>query len=131
MFKKDISQYFFERKTIYFYFYSGIILYGMVLGQLPFATNRDEHFSSQERRKRLVAQINKGLSSSHKRALTNFSSEFRHMMNRLLVAESSKRMKVKELIGHPWITEKGKKIIRINPIKGIDKEWSVKVKKYL
>ncbi|KAG5888176.1 hypothetical protein JTB14_018537 [Gonioctena quinquepunctata] len=37
----------------------GIILYGMVLGQLPFVTSRSGQVTSQERRKKLVAQINR------------------------------------------------------------------------
>lgn len=99
----------------------------MVLGQLPFATDRDERYSSQERRKRLVAQINKGLSATHRRSLSGFTSEFRHLMNRLLVADSSKRMTAKELLGHSWITEGGKRIVKINPMKRLlDKDWTNK-----
>lgn len=99
----------------------------MVLGQLPFITNRTEHVSSQERRKKLVAQINKGLSTSHRRALASFSPEFRHLMNKLLIANSSERITTKELISHPWMTEKGKKIIKINPLRTLDDRWKAKV----
>ncbi|XP_074032493.1 MAP/microtubule affinity-regulating kinase 4 [Leptinotarsa decemlineata] len=98
----------------------GIILYGMVLGQLPFVTSRSGQVTSQERRKKLVAQINRGLASVHRRALSTFSSEFRSLMNRLLVADAAKRITVKELVVHPWITEKGKKMIRSNPLKTLE-----------
>lgn len=108
-------------------FSRGIILYGMVIGQLPFVTNRGEHVTSQERRKRLVAQINKGLSSHHRRTLTSFSPEFRHLMNKLLVASSHDRITTKELIGHPWITEKSKKLVRTNPMKNLDDRYKAKV----
>lgn len=99
----------------------------MVLGQLPFITNRAEHVSSQERRKKLVSQINKGLSTAHRRALASFSPEFRHLMNKLLIANSSERITTKELIAHPWITEKGKKLIKINPLRTLDDRWKAKV----
>ncbi|KAJ8963574.1 hypothetical protein NQ317_016617, partial [Molorchus minor] len=105
----------------------GIILYGMVLGQLPFVNNRCDAATSQERRKRLVAQINRGLAAPHRRAIAGFSAEFRHLMNRLLVADSSKRITTKELLSHPWITDKGRKLVRTNPFKILDSHWQAKV----
>lgn len=107
--------------------FRGIILYGMVTGQLPFVTNRSDHVSSQERRKKLVAQINKGLASSHRRVIASFSAEFRHLISKLLVPESSERLTTKGLMSHPWITEKGKKMIRTNPLKILDDRWKAKV----
>ncbi|KAG5882317.1 hypothetical protein JTB14_019339 [Gonioctena quinquepunctata] len=41
-------------------------------------------------------------------------------MNRLLVADATKRITVKELVVHPWITERGKRMIRTNPFKSMD-----------
>ncbi|XP_030745729.1 SNF1-related protein kinase catalytic subunit alpha KIN11-like isoform X2 [Sitophilus oryzae] len=98
----------------------GIILYGMVIGQLPFVSNRSDQVSSQERRKKLVAQISRGLGSSHRRALSLFSLEFRAMMNRMLVADTKKRIGIKELVVHPWMTERGRRIIKTNPIKTLE-----------
>ncbi|XP_057654176.1 serine/threonine-protein kinase MARK2-like [Diorhabda carinulata] len=98
----------------------GIILYGMVLGQLPFVTSRSTQLPSQERRKQLVEQINKGLSTSHRRALSSFTTEFRSLMSRLLVADITRRITTKELAVHPWITDRGKKIIVANPLKNLD-----------
>ncbi|KAJ8963058.1 hypothetical protein NQ318_018522 [Aromia moschata] len=106
---------------------SGIILYGMVMGQLPFVNARTDTATSQERRKRLVAQINRGLATPHRRAMAPFSAEFRHIMNRLLIADSSKRMTTKELLGHPWITDKGRKLVRTNPFKILDSHWQAKI----
>ncbi|CAH2002247.1 unnamed protein product [Acanthoscelides obtectus] len=106
----------------------GIILYGMVLGQLPFvSSNKNDHLSSQERRKHLVAQINKGLASSHRKALAMFSSDFRALMSRLLVSDSSKRIGAKELLIHPWITDKARKVIRTYPMKPVDPFWQNKM----
>lgn len=92
----------------------------MVVGQLPFVTTREENVSSQQRRRKLLEQINKGLSNVQKKALTIFTQEFRTMMSKLLTADITKRMTVKQLIFHPWITEKGKKAIRSNPMKKLD-----------
>ncbi|XP_018567540.1 probable serine/threonine-protein kinase HSL1 [Anoplophora glabripennis] len=105
----------------------GIILYGMVLGHLPFVSSRCEYSSSQERRRQLVAKINKGLSSPHRRALSPFSPEFRHVLNRLLAADAAKRINTKELLVHPWITDKGKRLVRTNPIKIVDSHWQAKI----
>lgn len=101
-------------------FTRGVILYGMVVGQLPFVTSRTEHVPSPERRKRLLAQINKGLATSHRKALANMSPDFRTMMTKLLIIDSSKRITIKELLLHSWMTEKGMKEIRINPVKRLD-----------
>ncbi|XP_076274726.1 uncharacterized protein LOC143205359 isoform X1 [Rhynchophorus ferrugineus] len=105
----------------------GIILYGMVIGQLPFISNRSEQISSQERRKKLVSQISRGLGSAHRRLLALFSQEFRCMMNRMLVADARKRIGIKELLVHPWITEKGKRIIKPNPVKKLEIRDSTKL----
>lgn len=102
--------------------FRGVILYGMVVGQLPFVSARENQVSSQERRKKLLEQINKGLAAPHRKYLAPFSVEFKAMMSRLLVAEASKRISIGELLFHPWITEKGKKAVRSNPFKRLDEK---------
>ncbi|XP_015837680.1 uncharacterized protein LOC661848 isoform X2 [Tribolium castaneum] len=100
----------------------GIIFYGMVVGQLPFVGGRKNQVSSQERRKRLVAQINKGLGATQRQALAPLSPEFRTMLNKLLAPEPVKRITTKELITHPWITEKGRKCVQMHPFKELDND---------
>ncbi|XP_017781220.1 PREDICTED: protein kinase kin1-like, partial [Nicrophorus vespilloides] len=109
----------------------GVILYGMVVGQLPFiSSSRDGAvITPQQRRKKLLEQINKGLSNTHKKALALFSSEFKAMMAKLLVADSSKRINITELIFHPWVTEKGRKAIRSNPLKKLDESAQMTILK--
>lgn len=99
----------------------------MVIGQLPFVTSRTEHVPSPERRKRLLAQINKGLASPHRKALASLSAEFKAMMTRLLIADSTKRITIKELLFHPWITERGTRGIRTNPMRKIEDHYYRKV----
>lgn len=45
---------------------SGIILYGMVLGKLPFTT----HYTDQYRRQKLLGQIEKGITEVHIKELS-------------------------------------------------------------
>lgn len=92
----------------------------MVVGELPFVTSRTEHIPSAERRKRLLAQINKGLAIPHRKALANMSPDFRIMMAKLLNTDASKRITIKELLFHAWITEKGTKEIKTNPMRRLD-----------
>lgn len=93
------------------------------MGQLPFVTIRENNMTSQERRKKLLEQINKGIAAPHRRAMTLFSIEFKGMIGRLLVPDSTKRITIKELIFHPWITEKGRKAVRSNPLKKLDGQF--------
>uniref|UniRef100_A0AAR5P7Q3 Protein kinase domain-containing protein n=1 Tax=Dendroctonus ponderosae TaxID=77166 RepID=A0AAR5P7Q3_DENPD len=98
----------------------GIILYGMVVGHLPFVSNRNEQLSSQDRRKRLVSQISKGLRSSHRKDLSIFSPDFRNMISRMLIPDVTKRISIKDVMVHPFVTEKGGKLIRTSPMKKLD-----------
>ncbi|KAK9880578.1 hypothetical protein WA026_011818 [Henosepilachna vigintioctopunctata] len=97
----------------------GIIIYGMIVGKLPFVSTKSSSVSSPERRKLLVAQINKGMSASQRKTIACYSFEFRSAINRLLTADSKKRITIKEMSIHPWITENGKVIVRSNPTKKI------------
>lgn len=99
----------------------------MVSGQLPFVAPHEEHVSSQERRKKLVMQINKGYSINQRKALSLLSSDFRSMIARMLIADALKRLTVNELLFHVWVTDKGKKAIVINPLKKLDEEWHISV----
>ncbi|XP_066259117.1 hormonally up-regulated neu tumor-associated kinase-like [Euwallacea similis] len=98
----------------------GIILYGMVVGQLPFVTNRNEQLTPLERRRKLVSQINKGLNSAHRKALNAFTADFRNMIGRMLVPEMGMRITIREMLIHPFISENGTKLIRMNPMKKLD-----------
>lgn len=89
-------------------------LNSQVVGQLPFVSNRNENITSQERRKKLVAKINKGLGCAHRKALSNLSPDFRNMIDRLLMTDVLKRITVKQLLNHPFLTEKGTKSIRFS-----------------
>lgn len=107
---------------------SGVIFYGMAVGQLPFISSRVNEMSSGERRKRFVAEINKGLGAHQRRAIAFLPMDYRCMMNRLLATDSTKRITIKELIVDPWMTEKGRRIICTNPFQRLNTNVQVKVK---
>lgn len=99
----------------------------MVVGQLPFVTTRDDNLSSQERRKKLLLQINKGFSIVHRKALSLVSPDFKSMIARMLIADAMKRITINELIFHTWVTDKGRKTIICNPLKPLDENWQISV----
>ncbi|XP_011872293.1 PREDICTED: MAP/microtubule affinity-regulating kinase 4-like isoform X2 [Vollenhovia emeryi] len=81
----------------------GVVLYGMTIGQLPFLCPRDEWTSSEERRRRLMIQINRGLTSIQEKAMHQTSIECRNLINRLLVPSVRERITIREILDHPWI----------------------------
>ncbi|KAF2904981.1 hypothetical protein ILUMI_01192 [Ignelater luminosus] len=107
----------------------GVILYGMVVGQLPFVTVRDDNLSSQERRKKLLLQINKGFSIVQRKALSLVSPDFKSMIARMLITDAMKRITINELIFHTWVTDKGRKTIICNPLKPLDGDWQISIMK--
>lgn len=92
----------------------------MAVGQLPFVSGSRNVQPTTQRRDKLIEQINRGLSAPHRKALALFSVDFKTMMDKLLVADSSKRINIGELCFHPWITDKGRKAIRSNPLKRLE-----------
>ncbi|XP_077265297.1 MAP/microtubule affinity-regulating kinase 3-like [Temnothorax americanus] len=86
----------------------GVVLYGMTIGRLPFLCPRDEWTSSEERRRRLMIQINRGLTSIHEKAMYRTSIECRNLINRLLVPSARERITIREILHHPWILASSK-----------------------
>lgn len=75
----------------------------MTIGRLPFLCPRDEWTSSEERRRRLMIQINRGLTSIQEKAMCQTSIECRNLINRLLVPSARERITIREILDHPWI----------------------------
>lgn len=86
----------------------GVVLYGMTIGRLPFLCPRDEWTSSEERRRRLMIQINRGLTSIQEKAMYQTSIECRNLINRLLVPSARERITIREILDHPWILTSSK-----------------------
>ena len=61
---------------LYFLVYRGVILYGMVVGKLPFST----HYTDQYRRQKLQQQIERGLVESHQREMALLTSGMHGMI---------------------------------------------------
>lgn len=88
------------------YLCRGVVLYGMIVGRLPFLCPRNEWTSSEERRRKLMIQINKGLTSIQEKAMCQTSSECRNLINRLLVPSARNRITIPEILDHPFLTSK-------------------------
>lgn len=86
----------------------GVVLYGMTIGRLPFLCPRDEWTSSEERRRRLMIQINRGLTLIQEKAMCQTSIECRNLINRLLVPLARERITIREILDHPWILASSK-----------------------
>lgn len=75
-------------------------------GRLPFVSPRDGQATSDERRRRLMAQINRGLTEVQERVIVNLSPEYKSLLGRLLTPAPHKRINMSELIQHPWLTKR-------------------------
>nr|XP_012235634.1 PREDICTED: probable serine/threonine-protein kinase MARK-A isoform X1 [Linepithema humile] len=84
----------------------GVVLYGMTVGRLPFLCPRNEWTSSEERRRKLMIQINRGLTSIQEKAMCQTSSECKNLINRLLVPSARDRITIQEILDHPFLASK-------------------------
>ena len=84
------------------YICRGVILYVMGTGRLPFQSPRDG-LSPEQRRRRLMAQINYGLAGSQARLIAQLSDEYKNLVHRLLTPKAHQRINIHELCCHPWI----------------------------
>ncbi|CAB4002810.1 hormonally up-regulated neu tumor-associated kinase-like, partial [Paramuricea clavata] len=72
----------------------GIILYGMLIGQLPF---RNGNYG------KLVGLISKGLTSVHQEKMKNLNAECAVLLSNILQPESSRRYTIQNIMAHPWL----------------------------
>jgi serine/threonine protein kinase len=75
----------------------------MLVGKLPFRSPRQ----GTKRRQKLLEQISSGLTESHERELEHVSRTARDLIFRLLQPDSQRRIKLDEVMVHPWITKEG------------------------
>ncbi|WAR23171.1 KIN1-like protein [Mya arenaria] len=100
----------------------GIILYGMLIGKLPFST----HYTDQYRRQKLLVQIEKGLTENHFKelALHSLSKDLVDLLNKLIEPSVEFRLPLLETEVHPWVTGNGKVIF--TPFQGLPRDKNVK-----
>ncbi|XP_043486695.1 MAP/microtubule affinity-regulating kinase 3-like [Polistes fuscatus] len=91
----------------------GVVLYGMMTGRLPFLSPCDKQTSSEERRRRLMAQINRGLTALQVKNMSRMSNDCKNLINKLLTPVPHKRITIQELCHHPWIACKLRNVSRI------------------
>lgn len=78
-------------------------MYAMLVGKLPFRSPRQ----GTKRRQKLLEQISNGLTESHERELEHVSRGARDLIFRLLQPDPHRRVKLDEVMLHPWITKEG------------------------
>lgn len=98
----------------------GVILYGMTTGRLPFLSPWDGQTSSEERRRRLMAQINRGLTTLQEKGIATMSNEYKNLVNRLLIPVAHKRITIQELRCHPWITNRTRTTMKVTSENDLD-----------
>ncbi|XP_012285271.1 MAP/microtubule affinity-regulating kinase 3 [Orussus abietinus] len=98
----------------------GVVLYGMATGSLPFLSPEDGQTSSEERRRRLMTQINRGFTTLQEKRITTMSVEYKNLVSRLLTPAAHKRITIKELCYHPWIAARQKTTAKVTSEDNLD-----------
>ena len=97
-----------------FFFNRGVVFYVMTSGRLPFVSPQDGHTPSDERRRKFMIQINRGLTSLQEKSISAMSNEYKDVVNRLLMPIAHKRITIQELGLHPWIFDRQKSWTKIH-----------------
>ncbi len=74
----------------------GVILYGMLVGDLPF--NCDSNYETANK-------ISRGEYKIPDKIRLTLSTQCLDVINKILVIDPAKRINVNELMDHPWIKE--------------------------
>ena len=78
-------------------------MYAMLVGKLPFRSPRQ----GTKRRQKLLEQISMGLTETHEKEMGHISKGARDLICRLLQPDQCRRVKLDEVMLHPWITKEG------------------------
>ena len=95
---------------------SGIALYIMLSGSLPFDINQyyldnllDKNISSEEEEKRHNIILQKVIINNEPKKIENISKEAKNLLAGLLNKNPDKRLTIDEILNHPWLKETGSK----------------------
>ena len=78
-------------------------MYAMLVGRLPFRSPRQ----GTKRRQKLLEQISAGIGGTHEKEMVYISKGAKDLIYRLLQTDSQHRIKLDEVMRHPWITKEG------------------------
>ncbi|XP_033218494.1 SNF1-related protein kinase catalytic subunit alpha KIN12-like [Belonocnema kinseyi] len=98
----------------------GVVFYVMTSGRLPFVSPQDGHTPSDERRRKFITQINRGLTSLQEKNISAMSNEYKDVVSRLLMPIAHKRITIQELNFHPWILDRKNSWTKINSESNFD-----------
>ena len=79
----------------------GIIVYGMVVGQLPFTTPYTDH----GRKQRLINQIRRGLTPRHENEMKLLSTDLRTLLRQAIEPNQLLRVSLPEIMKSAWVTQ--------------------------
>jgi len=97
----------------------GIVLFGMLFGQLPFQLEVDNL-------KGLINRILRGLTDAHHRAMTkHFSVECQLLISSCLDLNPLTRITMTEVAHHSWITSNGKYPVELNQSKPLNVQQEI------
>jgi hypothetical protein len=84
----------------------GVVFYGMMIGQLPFAMRNPKNTSTSERKEYFKVEVQKGLKrQKHQSLLNGTPIPFRHLLYKLMEPNPQDRYDIHMLENHPWIYE--------------------------
>lgn len=98
--------YVFSAPFVFFFVFHrdrGVILYGMMAGQLPFLSPRNDRTTVKEWRDRLMSQISRGITVTQEKKIAATSSGYKDLVKHLLQLQPHKRMPMWQIRRHPWI----------------------------
>lgn len=78
-------------------------MYAMLVGKLPFRSPRQ----GTKRRQKLLEQISAGLSEAHEAEMGHVSRNAKDLIHRLLQPDPQRRIKLLDVMVHPWVTKDG------------------------
>ncbi|XP_043277759.1 MAP/microtubule affinity-regulating kinase 3-like [Venturia canescens] len=86
----------------------GVILYGMVTGELPFLSPRTEKTSAEEWRRKLMTQIFRGLTTLQEKKISSVSMDYKNLVRGLLEPVAHRRIPMVDIFRHPWLYDRNK-----------------------
>ncbi|XP_067928355.1 uncharacterized protein [Watersipora subatra] len=101
----------------------GVIMYGMLVGRLPFVPGSTEPC----KRYALLKMLNKGLVMRHKTEMGHLSVDCRTLLFQLIEPRSELRLTMLQVANHGWITREGQEPVATNEKPEIDRPLHTKV----
>jgi serine/threonine protein kinase len=77
----------------------GIILYGLVIGEVPFRSKTRDDL------KAMIIKKDIFFDSSNEKIHSHFSGELKDLLKKMLMKKPSQRISIPEIFEHPWMAK--------------------------